>query len=44
MKFDPIDREGIEAPQSTQNKDGEYLCKKHGSTGTSPRSIALRAG
>ncbi|CCL99785.1 uncharacterized protein FIBRA_01807 [Fibroporia radiculosa] len=30
--FDPIDREGIEAPPASVNKDGEYQCKKHGST------------
>ncbi|KAI0945211.1 hypothetical protein AcW1_001484 [Taiwanofungus camphoratus] len=29
--FDPIAREGIEAPPSTITKDGEYQCKKHGS-------------
>ncbi|KAI0659041.1 hypothetical protein C8Q70DRAFT_933805 [Cubamyces menziesii] len=29
--FDPIDREGLEAPASSQNKDGVYQCKKHGS-------------
>ncbi|KAI0795636.1 hypothetical protein C8Q75DRAFT_460150 [Abortiporus biennis] len=29
--FDPIDREGIEAPTSSQNKEGVYQCKKHGS-------------
>ncbi|KAH9026307.1 hypothetical protein EDB83DRAFT_2425807 [Lactarius deliciosus] len=29
--FDSIDREGIEAPTSTTNKDGVYQCKKHGS-------------
>lgn len=28
--FDPIDREGLEAPASIINKDGEYQCKKHG--------------
>ncbi|KAJ6488883.1 hypothetical protein C8R45DRAFT_827100 [Mycena sanguinolenta] len=31
--FDPIDREGIEAPLATQNKDGVYQCKKHGGAG-----------
>lgn len=30
--FDPIDREGIEAPASSTNKEGVYQCKKHGST------------
>ena len=35
-QFDPIDREGIEAPASSQNKDGLYQCKKHGSPGASP--------
>ncbi|KZT10404.1 uncharacterized protein LAESUDRAFT_721767 [Laetiporus sulphureus 93-53] len=29
--FDPIDREGIEAPQVSTNKEGQYQCKKHGS-------------
>ncbi|KAH9933886.1 uncharacterized protein B0H18DRAFT_818020, partial [Fomitopsis serialis] len=29
--FDPIDREGLEAPPSSVNKDGQYQCKKHGS-------------
>jgi len=29
--FDPLDREGLEAPASTVNKDGQYTCKKHGS-------------
>lgn len=31
VQFDPIDREGIEAPASSQNKEGQYQCKKHGS-------------
>ncbi|KAK7029647.1 hypothetical protein VNI00_014345 [Paramarasmius palmivorus] len=31
--FDPIDREGIEAPAATLSKDGVYQCKKHGSAG-----------
>ena len=31
-QFDPIDREGIEAPTSTPNKEGVYQCKKHTST------------
>ncbi|KAI9429196.1 hypothetical protein H4582DRAFT_1919654 [Lactarius indigo] len=29
--FDFIDREGIEAPATGQNKDGVYQCKKHSS-------------
>ncbi|KZS97130.1 hypothetical protein SISNIDRAFT_482067 [Sistotremastrum niveocremeum HHB9708] len=29
--FDFIDREGIEPPTSTTNKDGVWQCKKHGS-------------
>ncbi|KAF9652564.1 hypothetical protein BDM02DRAFT_3266272 [Thelephora ganbajun] len=29
--FDPIDREGLEPPQVSTNKDGQYCCKKHGS-------------
>lgn len=31
VQFDPIDREGIEAPASSVNKEGVYQCKKHGS-------------
>ncbi|KAG7448398.1 uncharacterized protein BT62DRAFT_929485 [Guyanagaster necrorhizus] len=31
--FDPIDREGIECPPATINKDGVYQCKKHALTG-----------
>ena len=31
-QFDPIDRDGLEAPASSQNKEGQYQCKKHGST------------
>ena len=31
-QFDPIDREGMEAPLSAPNKDGVYQCKKHAST------------
>ncbi|KAH8075996.1 hypothetical protein BXZ70DRAFT_710544 [Cristinia sonorae] len=30
--FDTMDRDGIEAPTSSQTKDGEWQCKKHGST------------
>lgn len=30
--FDSIDREGLDAPNVSQNKDGEYQCKKHAST------------
>ncbi|KAJ7511494.1 hypothetical protein B0H11DRAFT_1951845, partial [Mycena galericulata] len=30
--FDPVDREGIEAPPATVTKDGVYQCKKHAST------------
>ncbi|KAI0826989.1 hypothetical protein BC628DRAFT_1418596 [Trametes gibbosa] len=33
--FDPIAREGIEAPASSQNKEGQYQCKKHGSAACS---------
>ncbi|KAF9524334.1 hypothetical protein CPB83DRAFT_798007 [Crepidotus variabilis] len=29
--FDTADRDGIECPASTLNKDGVYQCKKHGS-------------
>jgi len=31
--LDSIDREPIECPTSTANKDGIYQCKKHGSAG-----------
>ncbi|KAG7086920.1 hypothetical protein E1B28_002836 [Marasmius oreades] len=31
--FDFIDRDPIEPPATTQNKDGVYQCKKHGSAG-----------
>ncbi|KAJ7677047.1 hypothetical protein DFH06DRAFT_1169598 [Mycena polygramma] len=31
--FDPIDREGIEAPPAIVNKDGVYQCKKHALAG-----------
>ncbi|KAJ3932358.1 MAG: hypothetical protein NXY57DRAFT_894342 [Lentinula lateritia] len=37
--FDPIDREGIEAPSATINKDGDYQCKKHALTGKSSRRL-----
>ncbi|KDQ60429.1 hypothetical protein JAAARDRAFT_32848 [Jaapia argillacea MUCL 33604] len=30
--FDPADREPMEAPPTTVNKDGLHQCKKHGST------------
>jgi hypothetical protein len=30
-KFDPIDREALNPPTVSQNKDGIYQCKKHGS-------------
>ncbi|KAF7296848.1 hypothetical protein MIND_00916100 [Mycena indigotica] len=33
--FDPIDRDGIEAPAATVTKDGVYQCKKHASTSCS---------
>jgi len=33
-QFDFIDREGIEAPSTGQNKDNIYQCKKHSSPGT----------
>ncbi|EPS99355.1 hypothetical protein FOMPIDRAFT_1124442 [Fomitopsis schrenkii] len=32
---DPIDREGIEAPTSSVDKDSQYQCKKHGSAACS---------
>ncbi|KAF7293884.1 hypothetical protein HMN09_01184500 [Mycena chlorophos] len=31
LGFDFIDRDGIELPVTTLNKDGQYQCKKHGS-------------
>ncbi|RXW21578.1 hypothetical protein EST38_g4285 [Candolleomyces aberdarensis] len=30
--FDPTDRDPIECPPATLNKDGIYQCKKHAST------------
>ncbi|KXN87307.1 hypothetical protein AN958_08971 [Leucoagaricus sp. SymC.cos] len=30
--FDPIDREPINPPSVSQNKEGVYQCKKHGQT------------
>ncbi|RDB18429.1 hypothetical protein Hypma_000345 [Hypsizygus marmoreus] len=53
--YDFIDREGIEAPASTVNKEGAYQCKKHGSAGcnqcygwkkqiTRARTVAKKAG
>ncbi|KAJ7664243.1 hypothetical protein B0H17DRAFT_1091996 [Mycena rosella] len=53
--FDPIDREGIEAPAAIVNKDGVYQCKKHALTGcnqcygwkkqiTRARTAAKKAG
>ncbi|KAJ2914191.1 hypothetical protein MD484_g6238, partial [Candolleomyces efflorescens] len=30
--FDPTDRDPIDCPPATLNKDGVYQCKKHGST------------
>lgn len=38
-QFDFMEREGLEAPMSSTNKDGEYQCKKHGSTGTLPYAL-----
>lgn len=32
-QFDPVDRDPIEPPAATTNKDGVYQCKKHGSAG-----------
>jgi hypothetical protein len=34
-KFDPIDREPIDDPNVSQNKEGKYQCKKHGSASMS---------
>ncbi|KAF8239950.1 hypothetical protein L208DRAFT_1182415, partial [Tricholoma matsutake] len=53
--FDTIDREAIQPPAVTQNKEGVYQCKKHGSTGcnqcfgwkkqiTRARTAAKKAG
>ena len=33
LQLTPWDRESLELPMSTQNKDGVWQCKKHGSTG-----------
>ncbi len=38
-QFDPIDRESIEAPMSSMNKEGVYQCKKHGSAGAFPSGV-----
>lgn len=35
FQFDFIDREGLEAPPTGQNKDNVYQCKKHSSPSTS---------
>jgi len=29
--FDPTDREGLDSPQVSTNKEGTYCCKKHAS-------------
>ncbi|KAG5653295.1 hypothetical protein H0H81_001255 [Sphagnurus paluster] len=53
--YDPMDREPIDTPNVTQNKDGVYQCKKHGSEGcnqcfgwkkqiTRARTAAKKAG
>ncbi|KAF8157213.1 hypothetical protein B0H34DRAFT_783303 [Crassisporium funariophilum] len=53
--FDFFDRDPIECPTSTQNKEGAYQCKKHGSAGctqcygwkkqiTRARTAAKKAG
>ncbi|KAF8067972.1 hypothetical protein FPV67DRAFT_1494441 [Lyophyllum atratum] len=53
--YDPVNREPIESPVTTQNKDGVYQCKKHGSAGcnqcfgwkkqiTRARTAAKKAG
>ncbi|KAJ7113744.1 hypothetical protein C8R43DRAFT_131304 [Mycena crocata] len=53
--FDPIDRDGLEAPPAIINKDGVYQCKKHANTGctqchgwkkqiTRARAAAKKAG
>ncbi|GLB39005.1 hypothetical protein LshimejAT787_0601670 [Lyophyllum shimeji] len=53
--YDPMDRDPIEAPNVTQNKEGVYQCKKHGSAGcnqcfgwkkqiTRARTAAKKAG
>ena len=34
-QFDFIEREGLEAPPTGQNKDNVYQCKKHSSPSTS---------
>ena len=42
-QFDPIDREGLEAPLASTNKDGVYQCKKHTSTSASYLLILVRS-
>jgi len=53
--FDPIDREGLESPQVSTDKNGTYMCKKHGSASckqcfgwkkqiTRARAVAKKAG
>ncbi|KAG6815892.1 hypothetical protein H0H87_010413 [Tephrocybe sp. NHM501043] len=55
LRFEFMDREPIESPVVTQNKDGVYQCKKHGSQGcnqcfgwkkqiTRSRTAAKKAG
>ncbi|KAJ7240126.1 hypothetical protein B0H12DRAFT_1024847 [Mycena haematopus] len=41
--FDPIDREGIEAPPASVTKDGLYQCKKHASTSDFLHSVLYLA-
>jgi hypothetical protein len=33
-QFDPIDRDALDAPTASPNKDGVYQCKKHSSAST----------
>ena len=41
-QFDTIEREGLEAPPTGQNKDLVYQCKKHSSPSTSSSQVLSR--
>ena len=43
LQFDFIEREGIEAPPTGQNKDNVYQCKKHSSAGTALRPLLIQS-
>jgi len=40
LQFDFMERDGIEAPPTGQNKDNVYQCKKHSSAGTALRPFS----